>query len=129
MIIFKDKTWQSDTSAPEGNYLDGTDCEQPRWILSDDSQLARRIMAMANWEPVEDEWGALVDVIPVKETAQDKIAALKLRLCEADRQSIRSLRAYATGEDTQEDRARLKELEKEAAKIRSQLAVIEQAEG
>lgn len=128
MIIFKDKTWQRDTSNPEGNYLEGIDCEQPKWVVPDNSELAEKIISTYYWEPVEDDNGSLIDIIPVDPPVTDKerILSLKNQLEELDRQAIRPLRAIAAGTDTEEDREILTDLERQAAKLRQQLASLEE---
>lgn len=128
MIIFENGTWQTDTSAPDTNYLEGIDCEQPKWVVPDDSALAGKIMSTPYWEPVEDEEGQLVDIIPTESpvTDEEKILSIKKQLDEIDRQAIRPLRAIAAGTDTEEDRDILANLEQQAAELRQQLAALEE---
>lgn len=127
MIIFEDKTWQTDTANPNGNYLSGIDCEQPKWIVPDGSELALKIMSTPCWNPIEDEDGNLIDIIPVEATMSDEEQVLKLKseLEELDRQAIRPLRAIAAGNDTEKDREILADLEEQAEVIRLQIAKIE----
>lgn len=127
MIIFENKTWQTSTSAPDTNYLEGIDCEQPKWVIPDNSELAGKIMSTPYWNPVEDENGGLIDIIPEEPpvTDEEKIAQLKSELDEIDRLAIRPLRAIAAGNDTEEDREKLAELEEQAEVIRLELEKIE----
>lgn len=127
MIIFENKTWQTSTSAPDANYLKGIDCEQPKWVIPDNSELAGKIMSTPYWKPVEDENGGLIDIIPEEPpiTDEERIAQLKSELEEIDRQAIRPLRAIAAGNDTEEDREKLAELEEQAEVVRLQIAKIE----
>lgn len=127
MIIFKDKTWQRDTSSPDNNYLEGIDCEQPKWVVPDNSGLASKIMSTPYWESVEDDNGNLADIIPTDPpvTDEDRILYLKNQLEDLDRQAIRPLRAIAAGNDTEEDREILADLEEQAAELREQLADLE----
>lgn len=128
MIIFENRTWQTDTSSPDTNYLEGLDCEQPKWIIPDNSELASKIMATPYWEAVENETGQLVDIIPTEPpvTDEERILSIKKQLDEIDRQAIRPLRAIAAGTDTKDDRDILADLEQQAAELRQQLAVIEE---
>lgn len=127
MIIFENKSWQTDTSNPDGNYLEGIDCEQPKWVIPDGSELAGKIMSMPYWKPVEDKEGQLVDIIPIEPHVNDeeRIAQLKSELDEIDRQAVRPLRAIAAGTDTEEDHEVLKDLEEQTEEIRQQIAELE----
>ena len=65
MIVFKDGSWQQLSGHPNGNYLAGYKCEQPLWVVDDNSELADKIIsADSEWEPVENETGGLIDIIP-----------------------------------------------------------------
>lgn len=127
MVIFENGTWQIDSSNPNINYLKGIDCEQPKWVIPDDSELAGKIMSTPHWKPVEDENGGLIDIIPEEPpvTDEERIAQLKSELDEIDRQAVRPLRAIAAGTDTEEDHEALKDLEGQAEEIRLQIAKIE----
>lgn len=127
MIIFDDCSWQTDTDYPEGNFLEGKDCRQPKWVIPDSCELAGMIRSTYHWRAVEDEAGQLVDIVieepPV--SCEQQIAELKSELEEIDRQAIRPLRAIAAGTDSEEDRAVLADLEEQAERIRSQIAELE----
>lgn len=127
MLIFKDHSWQKNSEFPDTNYLEGVDCEQPKWVVPDGSELAGKIMSTPYWKPVEDENGELIDIISEEPpiTDEDRILSLKNQLEELDRQAIRPLRAIAAGNDTEEDRNRLAELEERAEVIRLQIAKLE----
>lgn len=127
MIIFENGSWQTDTSAPDTNYLEGIDCEQPKWIISDNSELAGKVMSTPYWEPVENENGELISIIPIEPpvTDEERIAQLKSELDEIDRLAIRPLRAIAAGTETEEDREILANLEQQAAELRQQLDELE----
>lgn len=127
MIVFENRTWQRDSNNPNGNYLEGIDCEQPKWVMDDNSEVAAKVMSYQCWEPVEDDKGQLVDVVFVKppETDAEKRIALKSQLEELDRQAIRPLRAIAAGNATDEDREILTDLEQQAAELRQRLAALE----
>lgn len=127
MIIFENHTYQITGGCPNENYLEGLDCEQPKWVVDDNSELAGRILYTHYWEAVEDENGNLIDIVPIDVTKHDltseeKIEELKAQLDEIDRQAIRPLRAIAAGTATDEDRETLAELEKQAEDIRAELA-------
>ena len=127
MIIFENHTYQIKSGCPNENYLEGLDCEQPKWVVDDNSELAGKILSSACWEPVEDENGNLTDIILVdvpesEPTADEKAEELKVQLDEIDKQAIRPLRAIAAGTATDEDRETLAELERQAEEIRNELA-------
>ncbi len=127
MLIFENHGWQISSDSADTNYLEGMDCEQPKWVVHDNSDIAAKVMSTPYWEAVEDEKGQLVDIIPTEPpvTDEDMILSLKDQLEKLDRQAIRPLRAIAAGTDTEEDRKILKELEKQAAELRQQLDSIE----
>jgi hypothetical protein len=66
MIIFDDFTLQTRSDFPNGNWLIGcSDWSGPpvRYVVDDYSPLADKIMsAEFGWEPIEDEFGTLIDV-------------------------------------------------------------------
>ena len=127
MIIFENHTYQVTSGRPNENYLEGLECEQPKWVIDDNSELAGKIFSTLFWEAVEDEDGNLTDIIPapslvLEQSEEDKTAELMERLDEIDRLAIRPLRAIAAGTATDEDREILAELERQADKIRKELA-------
>lgn len=131
MIIFEDHSYQITTGSPEENYLAGLDCEQPKWVVKDGSELAGKILSNRYWEPVEDENGNLIDIVPIEppeiaRSAEEQTEELKNRLDEIDRQAIRPLRAIAAGTATDEDRRVLAELEAQAEEIRVQMAELDE---
>lgn len=127
MIIFSNHGWQISSMSTNTNYLEGLKCEQPRWTVPDNSELAGKIRSTPCWEPVEDDNGVLMDIIPVEPEVSDEesILLLKSRLEELDRLAIRPLRAIAAGTDTEEDREVLADLEQQAAELRQQLDELE----
>lgn len=127
MLIFENKAWQISSESADSNYLDGTNEMQPKWVVSDNSEVAAKVMSYQCWEPVENDKGQLVDVVFVKppETDAEKTIALKNQLEELDRQAIRPLRAVAAGNDTEKDREILADLEEQVEVIRLQIAKIE----
>ncbi len=127
MIVFENGGWQMNSDYPDTNYLEGTNEHKPKWVVHDNSEVAAKIMSTLCWEPVEDENGRLIDVVPVEppESDKEKITALKNRLEELDRQAIRPLRAIAAGNDTEADRDVLADLEEQAEEIRLQIAKLE----
>lgn len=131
MIIFEDHSYQITTGSPEENYLAELDCEQPKWVVKDGSELAGKILSNRYWEPVEDENGNLIDIVPIEppeiaRSAEEQTEELKNRLDEIDRQAIRPLRAIAAGTATDEDRRVLAELEAQAEEIRAQMAELDE---
>lgn len=133
MIIFENGSYQINPKSPDSNFLADFDCEQPKWVVDDNSELAGKILSGACWEAVEDENGNLIDIVPVdvpepELTAEKKTEELKAQLDEIDKQAIRPLRAIAAGTATDEDRKMLAELESQAEEIRKELALVSQAE-
>lgn len=127
MIVFENHSCQITGGYPNENFLVGLDCEQPKWVVDDNSELAGKILSAACWEAVEDENGNLTDIILVdvsgrEPTAEEKEEELKAQLDEIDKLAIRPLRATAAGTATDEDRETLAELEKQAEEIRAELA-------
>lgn len=127
MIVFENHSCQITGGYPNENFLVGLDCEQPKWVVDDNSELAGKILSAACWEAVEDENGNLTDIILVdvsgrEPTAEEKEEELKAQLDEIDKLAIRPLRAIAAGTATDEDRETLAELEKQAEEIRAELA-------
>lgn len=127
MIVFENHTYQIKSGCNNENYLEGLDCEQPKWVIDDNSELAGKIFAAPCWEAVEDEKGNLIDIVIVdipesEPAAEEKAEELKVQLDEIDKQAIRPLRAIAAGTATDEDRETLAELERQAEEIRNELA-------
>lgn len=127
MIVFENHSCQITGGYPNKNFLAGLDCEQPKWVVDDNSEIAGKILSSPYWEAVEDEKGNLIDIVPIEppegtRSAEEQTEELKNRLDEIDRQAIRPLRAIAAGTATDEDRRILTELEMQAEKIREEIA-------
>ncbi len=127
MIVFEDGSCQTNSCNPDSNFLESFDCEQPKWVVKDGSELAGKILSNRYWDAVEDENGNLIDIVPIEppeitRSAEEQTEELKNRLDEIDRQAIRPLRAIAAGTATDEDRRVLAELEAQAEEIRAQMA-------
>ena len=127
MIVFEDGSCQTNSCNPDSNFLESFDCEQPKWVVKDGSELAGKILSNRYWDAVEDENGNLIDIVPkeppeITRSAEEQTEELKNRLDEIDRQAIRPIRAIAAGTATDEDRRILSELEAQAEEIRAQMA-------
>ena len=122
MIVFHNGCWQMDSDHPDDNWLDGLDCEQPEWVIPDYSPLASKITSLGDIEPVTNEHGELIDVKSPEPTTEQKIAEFKQQLAELDLQAVRPLRAIAAGTGTDEDKARLSEIESQAEMLRAEIA-------
>ena len=127
MIVFEDGSCQTNSCNPDSNFLESFDCEQPKWVVKDGSELAGKILSNRYWDAIEDENGNLIDIVPKEppegtRSAEEQTEELKNRLDEIDRQAIRPLRAIAAGTATDEDRSVLAELEMQAEEIRAQMA-------
>ncbi len=128
MLIFENHSWQISSESVDTNYLAGnTDCPQPKWVVHDNSEIAAKVISTPFWNPVEDDNGNLINIIPVDPpiTDEERILSLKSQLEELDGQAIRPLRAIAAGTGTEEDREILTELEQQAAELRRQIAELD----
>ncbi len=131
MIVFEDGSCQTNSCNPDSNFLESFDCEQPKWVVKDGSELAGKILSNRYWDAVEDENGNLIDIVPKEppegtRSAEEQTEELKNRLEEIDRQAVRPLRAIAAGTATDEDREILAELEMQAEEIRAQMAELDE---
>ena len=131
MIVFEDGSCQTNSCNPDSNFLESFDCEQPKWVVKDGSELAGKILSNRYWDAIEDENGNLIDIVPKEppegtRSAEEQTEELKNRLDEIDRQAIRPLRAIAAGTATDEDRSVLAELEAQAEEIRAQMAELDE---
>ena len=121
MIVFEDGSCQTNSCNPDSNFLEGFDCEQPKWVVKDGSELAGKILSNRYWEPVVP-----IEPPEITRSAEEQTEELKNRLDEIDRQAIRPLRAIAAGTATDEDRRILSELEAQAEEIRAQMAELDE---
>ena len=131
MIVFEDGSCQTNSCNPDSNFLESFDCEQPKWVVKDGSELAGKILSNRYWDAVEDENGNLIDIVPKEppegtRSTEEQTEELKKRLEEIDRQAVRPLRAIAAGTATDEDREILAELEMQAEEIRAQMAELDE---
>ena len=123
MIIFSNGCWQTDSEYPNDNWLkDRTDLEQPKFVIPDNSELAVKIQNIQNPKFVTDDDGNLVDIVEGELTSEQKIAEIKSQLNQLDLSAIRSLRAIAAETATEEDIAKLSEIESTATELRTQLS-------
>ena len=63
MLIFENHGWQKDSDFPDSNFLEGVDCEQPKWVIPDNSELSNKIMINPHWDAVTDGSGNLIDIV------------------------------------------------------------------
>ena len=126
MIVFEKCNWQKDPDRPDTNFLEGLDCEQPKWVIPDNSELVQKICTASYWEPVTDGEGNLIDIKPVEPpvTPEEQVTELKGQLNAIDMQAVRPLRAIIAGTATEEDRERLAQLEAQAEALRAELKII-----
>lgn len=134
MVIFDDRNYQTSSEHPDTNFIHPEDERQPKWVVSDDSELAESIKNAYDWQPVEDSEGNLIDIIEISYTpSQDEINRqradeIKYQLGELDNQAIRPLCAILTGTSTNEDTEKLREIESQAEVLRAELAGLEGGE-
>ena len=123
MIVFENGGWQTDSEYPNDNWLkDRTDLEQPKFVIPDNSELAVKIQTVQNPKFITDDNGELIDIVEGEPTNEQKITEIKSQLNQLDLSAIRSLRAIAAETATEEDIAKLSEIEIEAEKLRTQLS-------
>ncbi|MCL2634969.1 MAG: hypothetical protein FWD34_10735 [Oscillospiraceae bacterium] len=67
MIIFDDLSLQTRSDVPNSDWTGGL----AKYVVDDNSDLARKIFSFPAFEPVEDENGNLIDVIPVEISEED----------------------------------------------------------
>ena len=126
MLIYRDGSYQINTKFPNINYLQDTNLKQPDWVIDDNSEFAAKIMATPYWEPIVDNDGNLIDIMPTEPpvTPEEQISELKNQLVDIDMQTVRPLRAITAGTATEEDREKLAELEAQAEKLRTEIKTI-----
>ena len=123
MIVFENGGWQTDSEHPDDNWLEGRlDLKQPKFVIPDNSELAIKMQTVQNPKFITDDNGNLVDIVEGDLTNEQKIAEIKSQLNQLDLSAIRSLRAIAAGTATEEDNAKLSEIESTATELRTQLS-------
>lgn len=127
MVVYEDHTYQECSLYPDTNFIPPEDERQPKWVVPDSSEVAAKIRSTGLWEPVEDGEGNLIDITAVpyvpsqEELALVRAEEIRAELAEIDSLAVRPLRAIVAGTATDEDRARLAELEARADKLRAEL--------
>lgn len=127
MVVYEDHTYQECSLYPDTNFIPPEDERQPKWVVPDDSEVAAKIRSTGLWEPVEDGEGNLIDITAVpyvpsqEELNLVRAEEIRAELAEIDSQAVRPLRAIVAGTATDEDRARLAELEARADALRAEL--------
>lgn len=127
MVVYKDHTYQECSLYPDTNFIPPEDERQPKWVVPDSSEVAAKIRSTGLWEPVEDGEGNLIDITAVpyvpsqEELALVRAEEIRAELAEIDSLAVRPLRAIVAGTATDEDRARLAELEARADALRAEL--------
>lgn len=127
MVVYENHTYQEMSICPDTNFIPPEDERQPKWVVPDSSEVAAKIRSTGLWEPVEDGEGNLIDITAVpyipsqEELALVRAEEIKAELAEIDSLAVRPLRAIVAGTATDEDRARLAELEARADALRAEL--------
>lgn len=131
MLIFKNHEWQTSTKSADTNYLKGFDCEQPKWVVHDNSEVAAKVMSTAYWEAIEDKDGNLIDIkkIEYQPSITEQIEEIKLYLSHLDNESIRPLRAIMAGTAEDADYEMLDIIEEQADIARMQISELEEGDG
>ena len=65
MVIFKDFVIQTRSDVPNADWTNG----EARYVVEDGSPLYEKILSCLTFEPIEDENGKLIDIIPIKRFA------------------------------------------------------------
>lgn len=120
MIIFDNLTFITRSDMPDSDWTDSA-----RYIVPDNSELANKILQYPVFEPIENDEGELVDIVPVDLSVQNEIADIKQQLAEIDLQTVRPLRALLSNTATVSDTDNLAALEVEANELREQLKNIQ----
>lgn len=130
MIIFETHEWQTSSESADMNYLEGVDCEQPKWVVPDSSEVAAKVMSTAYWEAVEDKDGNLIDIkeILYQPSAVEQIDEIKSYLSHLDSESIRPLRAILAGTAEDTDYEMLDIIEEQADIARMQISELEKGD-
>lgn len=127
MVVYEDHCYQECSLYPDTNFIPENDERQPKWVVNDSSELANKIRNIWNWTPVEDENGKLIDIeeipyVPSQEVLNEyRIDEIKKQLDELDKKKIRPLSSISAGVGTEEDKARLAELEEESIALRNEI--------
>lgn len=131
MIIFENNSWQTRNDHPNDNWLEefvgDSEVKQPKYVIDDNSELAKKIKTTSQFTIVEDENGEIVDINAIVDPSVELYArqeTIKAKLSEIDELEIRPLAAIIAGTGTDEDTNRLNELEAEKAELRSELSVV-----
>lgn len=131
MIIFSNGSWQTRSDHPADNWLeefiDNSEVKQPKYVINDDSELAKKIKTTSQFTIIENESGEIVDINTIIDPSVELYArqeTIKAKLSEIDNLEIRPLAAIIAGVGTDEDTNKLKELEAEKAELRSELSVV-----
>lgn len=131
MVVYEDHTYQECSLYPDTNFIPPEDERQPKWVVPDSSEVAAKIRSTGLWEPVEDGEGNLIDITAVpyvpsqEELNLVRAEEIRAELAEIDSQAVRPLRAIVAGTATDEDKARLTELEARADALRAELDKLE----
>ena len=124
MIVFANGIWQTDSDHPDDNWLDGLECEQPKFVIPDNSELAMKIQTVQNPKFITDDDGNLVDIVEGEFTNEQQIQNLKQQLNDLDLEAVRPLRAIVAGTATEEDNIRLAAIESLAVSLREKIAAL-----
>ena len=124
MIVFKNGCWQTDSDHPDDNWLDGLECEQPKFVIPDNSELAIKIQTVQNPKFITDDNGELTDIVEGELTNEQQIQNLKQQLNDLDLEAVRPLRAIVAGTATEEDNTRLAAIESLAVSLREKIAAL-----
>ena len=124
MIVFANGIWQTDSDHPDDNWLDGLECEQPKFVIPDNSELAMKIQTVQNPKFITDDDGNLVDIVEGEFTNEQQIQNLKQQLNDLDLEAVRPLRAIVAGTATDEDTTRLTAIESLAVSLREKIAAL-----
>lgn len=107
----------------------GTAWEQVENHKGEEGWLDGKPHKIEEYGPYPDGWSATEPEKSQQEKDAARITEIKAQLTSLDNESIRALRAIANDKGTDEDKAKLAELETQAEGLRAELATLETPEG
>lgn len=118
MVLFKEGNWIMDSQYPDTNFTE----EKDAFVIPDGEELANKIQSLGIVIPILDKEGNLIDVEPVPPDPEEVIQS---QLKDIDFATIAPLRAILCGMATEEDQAKLAELELQASSLKASLKQVQ----
>jgi hypothetical protein len=129
MIILDDFNAQTRSDVPNEDWTNG----KAKYVVEDDTPLADKIMAHApNFEPVEDENGNLIDIIPLPEPSppnEEQIAELEAEIQMLCAESMPHSLHIQAGTGTDFDMSEVQRLNNRVTELENQIAELKKSKG